>query len=560
MSSQQRPLPDNLAECQALLREQLKQNETLDSTAQELTTTIGKQCSRIEKLEHELQLFRRQLFGQRRERFVDDPRQQQLFEVDGNADDPEKHEADDATDEAAPPKRRRSGRRPLPDFLPRKTIVYELEGADLLCPCCGKPRIKVSEKPSEQLEFEPASLYVKRHVRYVYACQESDCDGTMQTADKPPQPIEKGLAGPGLLAFVIASKLADHLPLNRLEDILTRHGLHIARSTQCDWMASCATLAEPLYNLLVRQTLLSHVLGTDDTTVPVQVAELERTRTGRFWSYVGDQRHPYVCYDFTPNRSRDGPQAFLQDFQGFLQGDAYAGYVQLARESGGTIQHVGCWAHARRYFDRAREKAPDRAVHEALAFIQRLYDIEDEAAKLSADQRLAMRADKSLPILAEFRRWLEQQDALPSSLLGEAITYTVNQWESLSLYTQDGQIPIDNNRTELTLRQQVLGRNNWLFVGSEKGGRTAAVLYSLVGSCKRLRIDPLAYLRDVLTRLPGINNDQLAELLPDRWIAKHPDHRLEHREREANRAETRRRDRRARRRQLARIQSKAKPK
>lgn len=505
-------------------------------------------------------MFRRYLYGQRRERFVDDARQQKLFEIcdDGSESEPDTT-AESADQPASPPRRR--GRRPLPEFLPRKTCTHELQGDQLLCPCCGKPRVKVSEKTSEQLEFEPASLYVKRHVRYVYACQEADCQANMQTAEKPPQPIEKGLAGPGLLAFVIASKLADHLPLNRLEDILTRHGVHIARSTQCDWMAACATLAEPLYRLILQRTLQSDVLGTDDTPVPIQDSELERTRTGRFWAHFGDDRHPYVCYDFTPNRSRDGPQKFLKDFQGFLQADAYAGYIELARNSGGTIRHVGCWAHARRYFDRARERGPSRAVHEGLAFIQRLYDVEHQAEEMPADQRLALRRDKSIPILREFRVWLDRQDAVPSSPLAEAITYTVNQWESLNLYVQDGRIPIDNNRTEATVRQQVVGRNNWLFLGSEKGGHTAAVLYTLVVSCKRLRIDPYAYLRDVLTRLPTITgNDLLAELLPDHWIARHPEHRLEHREREACQAKARRKDRRARRKQLARARSKTKPK
>lgn len=553
-------LPDDPAALQALIETQQAKIDHLQETSSQQSETIDSQHERIEKLEHELQLFRRHLFGQRRERFVDDPRQQQLFEISDDGSDAAQDATKESADQAAPPKRRH-GRRPLPDFLPRKMVTHELQGDELLCPCCGKPRVKVSEKTSEQLEFEPASLYVNRHVRYVYACQEADCDSNMQTAEKPPQPIEKGLAGPGLLAFVIASKLADHLPLNRLEDIFTRHGVHIARSTQCDWMAACAALAEPLYRLIVQRTLESEVLGTDDTTVPVQDSELNRTRTGRFWSHFGDDRHPYVCYDFTPNRSRDGPQRFLKDFQGFLQGDAYAGYIELARNSGGAIRHVGCWAHARRYFDRARERGPSRAVHEGLAFIQRLYDLEHQAEEMSAEQRLVLRREKAVPILNDFRSWLHCQDAVPASPLAEAITYTVNQWESLNLYTRDGRIPIDNNRTEATLRQQVVGRNNWLFVGSEKGGRTAAVLYTLVVSCKRLRIDPYAYLRDVLTYLPTITgNDPLAELLPDRWIAKHPEHRLEHREREASQAKARRKDRRARRRQLHRIRPKSKPK
>jgi hypothetical protein len=381
----------------------------------------------------------------------------------------------------------------------------------------------------------------------------------MVTAPKPPQPIDKGLAGPGMLAFVATSKLAEHLPLNRLEDVTCRYGIHIARSTQCDWMAACAQLARPLYELMVRRTIASKVLGTDDTTVPVRDDQLDRTRTAYFWAYVGDHEHPYICYDFTTSHSRDGPQKFLRGFQGYLQADAYSGYIEIALASNGKIKHAGCWAHARRYYDRARDKAPTQAVHEALAYIQRLYDVEDEAAELSSADRLRLRRDKSAGILNEFHQWLQQQAAvvLPQSPLGEAIGYTLKQWQSLNLFLEDGDIPLDNNRTEHALRQQVLGRVNWLFVGSDRGGETAAVLYSLVATCKRLRIDPFAYLRDVFTRLPEITtDDQLHDLLPDRWSDGHPEHRLVHRDKQASQAKQRRRRRRARRRELGHANAK----
>jgi hypothetical protein len=291
----------------------------------------------------------------------------------------------------------------------------------------------------------------------------------------------------------------------------------------------------------------------------VRDPQLDHTRTGYFWAYVGDRDHPYTCYDFTTSHSRDGPKKFLAGFEGCLQGDAYSGYIEIARNSKGVIQHAGCWAHARRYYDRARRSAPTTGVHEALAYIQRLYDVEDEAALLSSAERLTLRQEKSVPILNEFHRWLEEQQAevLPQSPLGEAITYSLNQWESLCLFSRDGDIPIDNNRTEHTLRQQVIGRGNWLFVGSDRGGATAAVLYTLVASCKRLRIDPFAYMRDVFRRLPAISTDgELHELLPDQWIKSHPEHRLVHREREAHQAQRRRRDRRARRRQARTVRAK----
>lgn len=551
MMSNDLSIPDDLAACQELLRQQAA------AMAQQ-TETIDQQHQQIEKLRHELDLFKRYIFGQRRERFIDDPAQGKLFEFE--QDDPvETDDKEEAAETSSKKRRGGHGRRRLPDSLPRRKIVHRLNEEERRCPCCGKLRIKVSEEVSEQLEFQPASLYVKEHVRYVYACQEDDCEANMVTAPKPPQPIDKGLAGPGLLAFVAGSKLADHLPLNRLEDILARYGVHLARSTQCDWMAGCAKLARPLYELMICLTLQSKVLGTDDTTVPMRDRQLDRTRTAYFWAYVGDHDHPYICYDFTTSHSRDGPQIFLQDFRGYLQGDAYSGYIEIARRSKGTIQHAGCWSHARRYFDRARNSAPTRLVHEALAYIKRLYSVEHEAESMSSEERLRLRQQESVVIVREFQRWLQRQqgDVLPSSPLGEAISYTLNQWDSLCLFLEDGDIPLDNNRTEHAVRQQVIGRLNWLFVGSQRGGETAAVLYTLVASCKRLRIDPCAYLRDVFERLPKINHqEQLHDLLPDRWIENHPEHRLAHREKEASQAKQRRRERRARRRQLQQAKAK----
>lgn len=578
-------LPDDLVACQQLIEGQQATIDQLQSqldqllgTSDQQADTIAKQCKLIEKLRHELELFKRHVFGQRRERFVPDSRQQALFDV-GEA---EQAEETDNTDESGegepqddPPKPRRGGhgRRRLPKDIRRVVIPCEVPDAELPCPCCGKQRVKISEEISEQLDYQPAVLFVNQYVRYVYRCPDDDCQPNMVTAPKPPQPIEKGLAGPGLLAFVASSKLADHLPLNRLEDILSRGGVHVARSTQCDWMAACAELVRPLYELMICLALQSKVLGTDDTTVPLREEARDRTSTAYFWAYVGDDDHPYTCYDFTTSHSRDGPEKFLGDFEGYLQSDGYAGYLGITRDSGGRIQNVGCWAHVRRYFDQALDAAPTRVVHEALAYIGRLYDVEHQVderaaqaewnAERTAAERLALRQEKSKAIVLEFKDWLDQQkdSAVPSSPLSKAINYTLNQWDSLQLFLQDGDIPLDNNRTENTLRQQVLGRLNWLFVGSPKGGATAAVLYTLVASCKRLRIDPFAYLRDLFKTLPENSSEEsLCELLPDRWIQKHPEHRLAHREKEATQAERRRRDRRARRRQLQQVTGKSKPK
>jgi transposase len=450
--------------------------------------------------------------------------------------------------------RKRRGRKRLPKDLPRKRVMYELSPDELLCPCCQKPREKISEEVSEQLEYEPASLFVIEHVRWTYACK--GCEGNVATASKPMQPIEKGLAGPGLLAHVITSKYADHLPLHRMERILRRHGVDIARSTMCDWMAQCATLLNPLYALMKRRVLESHVVHTDDTPVPVQDKSKTRTRQGRIWTYIGDYAHPYTVFDYTPTHCREGPAAFLGGYHGYLQADAYSGYDHLfkAKGDGAPVPtEVGCWAHARRKFFESQETDPARATV-AMAMIRLLYDVEREANELAAaqleqrldelpapdqsldpaqrdalywqplvDARHALRQQTSVSKLDEIKHWLgeEQLGVLPKSPIGQAIGYALSNWTALRRYTEDGRLNIDNNPAENALRSIVLGRRNWLFAGSDRGGRTAATLCSFIASCRRHELDPFAYLRDVLTRIAACPINEIDQFLPDRWQAAH---------------------------------------
>jgi transposase len=540
-----------------------QQAETIDQQAKQIdqmAQTIEEQAERIKQLKHDLAQLRRYYFGPRRERYVgDDAGQEMLFELLAAAAAAAEPEGDgdetgaQPTDEEPSDKKKGHGRRKLPAGLPRKVILHILEGDDLLCSCCNEPRTKISEEVSEQLEFVPASLFVIQHIRHIYACANEHCiESSVATAPKPAQPIDKGLPGSGLLAHVVTSKLADHLPLNRQEDILARSGIHLRRSTLCGWMAQCAVLAMPLYALLLRRVLRSHIVGVDDTTVSVRDTSLDRTRQAYFWEYYGDDSHPYVCFEFSTTRARAGPEKILANFTGILQGDAYWEDIKTALPE--LENFAGCMSHARRYFEESLDKAPNCDVHAALAYIQRLYDVEDEARTMTAEERLALRQQKSVPILEAFRKWLDAQKlaVIPTNPLAAAITYATNQWESLLVYTTDGNVPIDNNAVERMMRHPVLGRGNWLFLGSDNGGHTAAVLYSLVITCKRLRIDPWAYLEDVFRRLPSANALELRQLLPDRWIKQHPQHRLVHREKEAEAAARRKRTRRAqRRRQLA---------
>jgi transposase len=344
------------------------------------------------------------------------------------------------------------------------------------------------------------------------------------SAPKPPMPIDKGLPGPGLLAHIIVSKYFDHLPLYRQENISQRQGVLIPRSTSSDWMAACAELLRPLYDLMVASVLQSRWLHTDDTSVKNLGHEPGTTATAHLWIYYGDREHCYNVFDFTLNRQRDGPQTFLTDFHGYLHADAFSGYdaLYLPRPRAGTapIIEVACNAHARRKFHEARGSAALHA-HQALAYYAQLYDLERAATANNFDdaQRWQMRQDLSVPILDKFKTWLDEQrpQVLPKSPMAEAMGYALNNWTALIRYTEAGFLSIDNNVAEREMKRIAIGRKNWLFVGSAKGGATAAVLYSFTSTCHRLKIDPWAYLQDVLTRLPRTPAANLSELLPDRW-------------------------------------------
>lgn len=417
------------------------------------------------------------------------------------------------------PKRTPHGRGRLPKHLERKEVVYDVPEGERKCPHCPGELKYIGDEVSERLEYVPASLFVIREVSRKYAC-ERGC--TVITAQKPMQPIEKGLAGPGLLAHVAVSKYADHLPLHRQEEMFRRQGVSLSRSTLCDWMSACAELVKPLFNLMKERVLDSKVVQTDDTPVGVLDRDWTRRRTGRIWTYVGDREHPYTVYDYTPNRSRDGPVDFMKEFRGYLQADAYAGYDTLYNNPDRDVTEVACWAHARRKFYEAQSSDMLRPMV-MLAYIRLLYDVEREARDLKLDSRgrLALRQARSVPILEDIHAYLkrEQSGVLPKSPEGQAIAYTLSNWKALTRYCEDGDLEIDNNGAERSLRGVVVGRKNWLFFGTDRGGRTAAVLTSFIMTCKRNRIDSFTYLRDVFERISAHPMNRLEDLLPDRWKA-----------------------------------------
>ena len=495
-------LPDDIELCHKLIYDLHDEKEKKDQL--------------IEKLQHQLEQFLRWRYGQRSDRVSSN--QLPLFDDKELQNEESPDENSEAPEEEEKKKRKGHGRNPLPADLPRRRVEYELDEEARQCPKCGAECKCIGEETSEQLEYVPATLHVIEHVRFKYACPDKNCDGAVLLAKKPDQPIEKGLPGPGLLAHVMVSIYADHLPLNRQEGIFARHGVKISRKTMCGWKMYVADSVEPIYNLMHERTLKSKVIHTDDTTVPVLDREKTKTRTGRLWVYIGDKNNPYTVCDYTRTRERDGPEKFLSGFSGYLQADAYAGYDQIY--ASGKVIEVACWAHARRKFVESESSDSLRSLT-AVAWIKRLYDIERKAkeAGLEAEYICALRKEKSKPVLDGFGEWLrtEQTRVLPKSPIGQAIAYTLSNWAALNRYVTDGDLAIDNNAAERMIRPITVGRKNWLFAGSDRGGRATAILMSLVATCKSLGIDPFAYLRDVLSSIPTHPNSRLSELLPDQW-------------------------------------------
>ena len=529
-------LPDDVAALKALIHaqhQQLQQRERelddrqralqqRDAQLTEQQITIAQLAREKDGIEHRMHLLLRRLYGPRSERMH--PNQLLLFSqaieppeqppgADTDAD------GDPATASPARRKRPGRGRRPLPEDLPRHRIEHPADPEQLSCPCCGEARRRIGERISEQLEYAPSSLFVLQHVQGKYACKRCE-EGGVATAEKQAaEVIEKGLPGPGLVAHVATSKYCDHLPLYRQERMLARHGVTLGRSTLCTWLKHTATLVLPLHRLMCERIRQSKVIHTDDTPLPVQQKGRGRTKTGRLWVYLGDSANPYTIYEYTPSRSRDGPVAWLEQFKGYLQADAFGGYDGIyARSGGGEVIEVACWAHARRKFHDARGADPARA-HHALGLIRQLYDVEEQGQSLDAVDRLDLRQREAVPVLDELEEWLnEHRDALlPKHPMSVAVNYALNQWDALRRYADDGDLAIDNNVAERAIRPLAIGRKNYLFAGNDGGGQTAAILYSLIASAQRHGLDPFAYLRDVFARIGDTPVSDLEQFFPDRW-------------------------------------------
>jgi transposase len=412
------------------------------------------------------------------------------------------------------------GRRPLPRSLPRQTVVHDLADNQKACPCCGQPRAVVGEDRSEQLDIEPPRLKVLEHVRLKYACPACESGG-VQTAPKPPQPIPKSLASPGLLAWVVTAKMADGLPLYRQEAIFRRLGIDLPRNTLAAWLIRAGQLVQPLINLLHDELLARAIILADETRLQVlreagRAAQIDSW----LWCYRSGQGPPIILFEYTETRAGKHPQAYLDGFEGYLLTDGLSAYDQVgAATTRPTL--VGCWSHARRYFHdlvKARPKtAPPGLADEALTYIGALFQLERRWTEVTAAQRQALRQRHSAPIVEKFKAWLERYlpATAPKTLLGKAIRYTLRFWSRLIRFLADGQLPLSNNRTEQAIKKVVIGRKNFLFAYSPAGARALANLYALVETAQANGWDPWAYLTQIFTRLPQATTvGQVESLLP----------------------------------------------
>lgn len=478
-----------------------------------LQVQLQSRGTEIEHLKLLILKLKRMQFGRKSEKL-----DKQIEQLELQLEDKEAEQA--AASPAAPESKsatalRKPTRRPLPEHLPRQQ--QRLEPKDKACPDCGGSLRVLGEDVAEILEYVPATVKVIQIVRPKLSCA---CCARIVQEPAPSRPIERSFAGPGLLAHVLVSKFASHLPLYRQSEIFLREGLDLSRSTLADWVGGASRTLAPLVDAIRKYVLQPGKLHGDDTPVPVLAPGSGKTNTGRLWTYVRDDRPagdtvaPAVWFAYSPDRKGDHPRTHLNGFRGTLQADGYAGFNKIYEA--GFVQEAACWAHVRRKFFDLQQAHASPVAAEALQRIAALYAIEAEIRGRPPDERQLVRGLRARPLLDAMQEWLQTKLAKLStkSDVTSAIGYALGRWTALLRYCGDGRIEIDNNAAERALRAVALGRKNYLFAGSNAGGERAAAMYTLVGSAKLNGIDPEAYLRHVLTVIADHPINRIAELLP----------------------------------------------
>lgn len=520
---------DEVARLRALVAAQAAALKTAQAEAAAAKAGLLVKSLEIEKLKIQIARLRRMQFGRSSEKLSHEIEQLELrleelemVEAANNAAIDEIAPAADAA--TAKPK---ATRRPLPEHLPRIEIVHTpaiVNDPACACPSCGtagKWR-KVDEDVREVLEYVPGRFEVIRHVRPAFSCRTCE---SMAQAPMPSMPIERGMAGPGLIAQVLVGKYCDHLPLYRQAEIFAREGVEIERSVMAGWVAKAAELVAPLVEAVGAHVMRAERLHADDTPVPVLAPGLGRTKTGRLWVYLRDERPrggqdpPAALYRYTPDRKGERPREHLKAFAGFLQADAYAGFNELYATSAtrsAAATEVACWAHVRRNFHDVHAGTSSPLALEAMTRIGKLFEVERLIHGQQPEDRRKARQDLALPVMTELASFLDHSLAQISgkSDLAKAIRYARSRWAALTRYLDDGTLDISNNAAERAIRPLKLGAKNWLFAGSDAGGERAAAIYTLTETAKLNGRDPAGYLRAVITRIADHPINKIADLLP----------------------------------------------
>jgi transposase len=517
-------LPTDIDALHQIILAQAASAEAREAELAAAKAGLVEKALKIEKYKLQIARLQRMQFGRSSEKIARtiDQLELKLEELEAEtpaASAPAHEEPPAVVEQSSPPERKKSERRKLPAHLPSRDVVHEPSCA---CPACGGEMRKVGEDVTEILDYVPGHFEVVRHVRPAFSCRR--CESMVQK-EMPSLPIERGQAGAGLLAHILVSKYCDHLPLYRQSGIYAREGVDLERATMAAWVGKVTALMSPLVEAVADHVMAAEKLHVDDTPVPVLAPGTGKTKTGRLWVYLRDERPfggrapPAVVYRYSPDRKAKHPRAQLAHFHGFLQADGYSGFGPLYETANGqpaTVIEVACWAHVRRYFYDIHVTTNAPIAGEALQRIGRLFDVERTAMGLAPEQRRRVRQSAARPLVDNLATFLDASLAMISgrSELAKAIRYARSRWAALTRYLDDGTLEISNNAAERAIRPLALGRKNYLFAGSDAGGERAAAAYSLIETAKLNGLDPEAYLRDVIGRIADHPINRIAQLLP----------------------------------------------